>query len=141
MDTVETRIARHRLEDLHRLAQKAERCGSRILHVDGTSTHVATSATSPIAYAVTVNGCTCKGFATWGRCGHWALLLSELGQLPDLARPATATCPTCEGSGVDPDCHGHRVAGGSVSCPCDGCQGTGTVEVDVLIAERPALVA
>lgn len=115
MDTVQARIERHRLEDLHRLAAKAEQGGSRILHVAGTSNHVATSATSPIAYAVTVNGCTCRGFQAWGRCGHWALLLSELGRLPDLEldvvlddEPAPAVtavvvepapCRTCRGEG------------------------------------------
>ncbi|MDP9355942.1 MAG: hypothetical protein M3R02_11815 [Chloroflexota bacterium] len=103
MDTVQARITRHRIEDLHRLAAKAEQGGSRILHVAGTSNHVATSATSPTRYAVSLAGCTCKGFAAWGRCGHWALLLSELGRLPDLAdtvveeRPAP--CRTCRGEG------------------------------------------
>ena len=105
MDTVETRVARHRLEDLHRLAAKAEQGGSRTLHVSGTTSHVATSATSPVCYAVTVNGCSCKGFAAWGRCGHWALLLSELGQLPDLEQDVlldeshSARCRTCRGEG------------------------------------------
>ncbi len=105
MDTVETRIARHQLEDLHRLAAKAEQGGSRILHVAGTDGHVATSATSPTAYAVTVNGCGCKGFAAWGRCGHWALLLSECGMLPDLEPDVVVDerhserCRTCRGEG------------------------------------------
>ena len=106
MDTVERRITRHRVEDLHRLAAQAERKGSRILHVAGTDGHVATSASSPTCYAVTVNGCTCRGFVTWGRCGHWALLLSELGQLPDLEQDVvlderhSERCRTCRGEGV-----------------------------------------
>ncbi len=105
MDTVQARVECHRLEDLHRLAAKAEKGGSRILHVDGTSNHVATSARSPTCYAVTVTGCTCKGFQAWGRCGHWALLLSELGQLPDLEQDVVVDgrhserCRTCKGEG------------------------------------------
>ncbi len=127
MDTaVETRITRHRLEDLHRLAAKAEAGGSRILHVDGTSTHVATSATSPITYAVTVNGCTCRGFQTWDRCGHWALLLSELGRLPDLVDAVVdeqpAPCRSCRGEGYVRA----YVGGGlndwtAISCSCTRC--------------------
>ncbi len=103
MDTVEARVSRHQLEDLHRLAAKAEKGGSRILHVAGADRHVATSASSPTCYAVSLAGCTCKGFTIHSRCGHWALLLSELGQLPDLAdtvveeRPAT--CRSCRGEG------------------------------------------
>ncbi|MDP9470573.1 MAG: hypothetical protein M3Q71_07885 [Chloroflexota bacterium] len=105
MDTIEARITRHRIEDLHRLAAKAEKGGSRILHVSGTNGHVATSASSPVCYQVSVAGCTCRGFATWGRCGHWALLLSELGQLPDLEQDVVVDerhserCRTCRGEG------------------------------------------
>ncbi len=97
------RIAETTVEDLVRLANQAERKGSRILHIDGTSGHVATSASSPVCYQVSVAGCTCRGFATWGRCGHWALLLSELGQLPDLADVVVdeqpAPCRACRGEG------------------------------------------
>ncbi|MDP9358514.1 MAG: hypothetical protein M3Q71_24845 [Chloroflexota bacterium] len=103
MDTVQARITRHRLEDLHRLAAKAEQGGSRILHIDGTDHHVATNASSPTCYAVSPEGCSCKGFATWGRCGHWALLLSELGRLPDptdtIVEERPAPCRSCRGEG------------------------------------------
>ncbi len=126
MDSVETRVSRHRLEDLHRLAAKAEKGGSRILHVAGTDRHVATSASSPTCYAVSLAGCTCKGFATWGRCGHWALLLSELGLLPDLAdtvveeRPAP--CRSCRGSGFVRMTTGPALADW-VMAPCTACTG------------------
>ncbi len=123
MDTVEARVSRHRLEDLHRLAAKAEKGGSRILHVAGTSDHVATSASSPVCYQVSVAGCACRGFQAWGRCGHWALLLSELGRLPDLTDTVVeehpAPCRPCRGEGYVRA----YVGGGlndwtAVPCPC-----------------------
>ncbi|MDP9355930.1 MAG: hypothetical protein M3Q71_02725 [Chloroflexota bacterium] len=126
MDTVEARITRHRLEDLHRLAAKAEKGGSRILHVAGTSNHVATSASSPVCYQVSVAGCSCRGFATWGRCGHWALLLSELGRLPDLTdtvveeRPAP--CRSCRGTGFVRMTTGPALSDW-VTTPCTACSG------------------
>ncbi len=117
MDTVQTRITRHRLEDLHRLAAKAEQGGSRILHIDGTDRHVATSASSPTCYAVSVDGCTCKGFVTWGRCGHWALLLSELGRLPDLeADVVLEEQPVVTAVVVEP-------------APCRACRGEGWIRM------------
>ncbi len=126
MDTaVETRISRHRLEDLHRLAAKAEKGGSRILHVAGTDGHVATSASSPVCYAVSVNGCSCKGFAVHARCGHWALLLSELGQLPDqqedvlLDEQHSQRCRVCRGEGYARSYVGGGLADWVVSpCSC-----------------------
>ena len=127
MNTVRVRVERHRLEDLHRLAAKAERAGSRILHVVGTSDHVATSASSPTCYAVSVDGCGCRGFTAWGRCGHWALLLSELGQLPDLEQDMVVDeqpvpCRTCRGEGFV-----RAYVGGGLSdwvaTPCTSCTG------------------
>ncbi len=126
MDTVESRITRHRLEDLHRLAAKAEQGGSRILHVAGTSNHVATSASSPVCYQVSVAGCTCKGFTTWDRCGHWALLLSELGRLPDLTDTViaeqSAPCRSCRGSGFVRMTTGPALSDWVVA-PCTACTG------------------
>ncbi len=126
MDTVQARVDRHRLEDLHRLAAKAEKGGSRILHVAGTSGHVATSASSPVCYQVSVSGCGCKGFAVHGRCGHWALLLSELGRLPDLADvvcdEAPALCRSCRGTGFVRMTTGPALADW-VMAPCTACTG------------------
>ncbi|MDP9355883.1 MAG: hypothetical protein M3R02_11510 [Chloroflexota bacterium] len=126
MNQVEARVTIQKAEDLHRLAAKAEKGGSRILHVAGTSNHVATSASSPVCYQVSVAGCTCKGFAAWGRCGHWALLLSELGRLPDLTdtvveeRPAL--CRSCRGSGFVRMTTGPALADW-VMAPCTACTG------------------
>lgn len=71
-----------------------------------TGQHVATSATDPSrCYHVDVErGCTCKGFSTWGRCQHFALLLAELGRLPELepdvaVDEAPAPCRECRGAG------------------------------------------
>ena len=46
-------------------------------------------------------------------------------------------CPSCRGGGVEPDCVGHRVAGGLLFCECSGCGGTGGLTEGSLSA-RPA---
>ncbi len=104
MDT-QTRAAVQRAEDLRRLALKAERAGVRVLRIDGTDRHVVTSATHPTCYAVTVAGCSCKGFQAWQRCQHHSLLLAELGLIPDtddvvVDERHSERCRTCRGEGV-----------------------------------------
>ncbi|MDP9359779.1 MAG: hypothetical protein M3R02_31750, partial [Chloroflexota bacterium] len=81
--------------------------------------------------------CSCAGFLRWQRCKHAAALLAELGRLPhaDPAPAPVATCPTCGGNGIDPDCRGHRVARDYfVHCACCVCDGSGSVTVAVVMA-------
>ncbi|MDP9370507.1 MAG: hypothetical protein M3Q03_19935 [Chloroflexota bacterium] len=111
MNTATTRrIAQTTAEDLHRLADQGERNGIRILVDHRTGQHVATSASDPTrCYHVDAErGCTCKGFAYWGRCQHHSLLLSELGLIPDPDPIVTnvvvldehpAPCRACRGAG------------------------------------------
>ena len=82
---IERRLRNQRAEDLRRLADQGERRGVRILVDHRTGQHVATSATDATkCYHVDVErGCTCKGYAYWGRCQHHSLLLAELGQIAD----------------------------------------------------------
>ena len=82
--TVQTRTERQRVEDLIRLADQGERNGVRILCEPVSDQHFATSATSPILYRVSADGCGCRGFQAWRRCQHHALYLAEMGLLPDL---------------------------------------------------------
>ncbi len=80
MTTTFERIARTAIENRERLAAKAEREGVRILVDHCTGQHVATSTSDGSrCYHVTPAGCTCRGFASWGRCKHHSLLLAELG--------------------------------------------------------------
>ena len=83
---VERRIGIQRAEDLRRLADQGERNGVRILVDHRTGQHVATSATDLTrCYHVDAErGCTCRGYAVWGRCQHHSLLLAELGCSPDV---------------------------------------------------------
>ncbi len=142
--TTAQRISTQRAEDLARLASQGEKKGLRFLVflVDHrTGAHVATSASDPSrCYQVDAErGCTCKGFDTWGRCQHHSLLLAELGRLPEPAAAPVLVCPACGGRGSDPACHGHRLAGGVITCPCDRCQGVG--HVAPVITEAPARLA
>ncbi len=123
--------------DLWRLADQARTNGVRLLSEGLSGERFATSATDPsTVYRLTAYSCTCMGFCHTGRCQHHALLLAELGWLPDLepVPAAVATCPTCGGCGIDPACAGHPVAGMTVHCPCDACDGAGTVTVAVVLA-------
>ncbi len=131
MNTAMTRrVGTQQAEDLHRLADQAERKGVRILVDHCMGQHVATSATDPTTcYHVDVErGCTCKGYGTWGRCQHHSLLLAELGRLPD-PEPVVTTVVTIE---QPAPCHFCRsegftrayVGGGLsdwVAVPCAGC--------------------
>ncbi len=111
MNTAVTRrVSAQRVEDLHRLANQGEKKGVRILVDLRTGQHVATSASDPTrCYHVDVErGCTCKGYGTWGRCQHYALLLAELGRIPDPEPVVTevvvlderpTSCRSCRGAG------------------------------------------
>ena len=116
---VEQRVRDQQAEDLRRLADLGERNGVRILLTrDGT--HVATSASDQTrAYVVSATGgCQCKGFGVWGRCQHWALLLAELGLIPDAG---SAPCPACEGRGWGEPWWVPGTDAYAVSCrSCDG---------------------
>ena len=125
MDT-ETRAQTQRAEDLWRLCRQAEEKGIEILLTADGEMFATSHTNGALLHRVTERGCDCRGFTYWQRCSHHSLLLAQLGMLPDV-RPALATCSVCEGSGFDPECSGHRVAGGTVSCPCYGCAGHGTV--------------
>ncbi len=106
---VARRIVTQKAEDLHRLANQGEKKGVRILVDPRTGQHVATSASDPTrCYLVDVErGCTCKGYGTWQRCQHYALLLAELGRIPDPAPVVEvvildaqpAPCRSCRGEG------------------------------------------
>ncbi len=101
------RVSTQRVEDLHRLANQAEQKGIRIL-LTADGEHLATSATNPtLLHRVDERGCDCRGFFYWHRCTHHALLLSQLGLIPDpdpvvadvviLEQPAP--CRSCRGEG------------------------------------------
>ncbi len=101
------RIGTQRAEDLHRLANQAEQKGIRIL-LTADGEHFATSTSNPTTlHRVSEHGCDCKGFAYWGRCSHHALLLSQLGLIPDPEPVVTevviieqpASCRSCRGEG------------------------------------------
>ncbi|MDP9353911.1 MAG: hypothetical protein M3R02_01255 [Chloroflexota bacterium] len=125
------RIGTQCVEDLHRLASQGEKKGVRILVDPRTGQHVATSASDLTrCYHVDVErGCTCKGYGTWQRCQHYALLLAELGRIPDPDLVVTevvvldeqpAPCRSCRGAG-----YVRAYVGGGLSdwipVPC-GCQ-------------------
>ncbi|MDP9359417.1 MAG: hypothetical protein M3R02_29855 [Chloroflexota bacterium] len=126
-------------EKWRRLARQAEESGIEILRVSATGETFASSATLVgELHRVSVDACDCMGHERWGRCSHRAWLLATLGQLPALTSEPAATCTTCTGRGVDPDCTGHAVAGMTIHCPCYACDGAGTVPVDVVISEQHA---
>jgi hypothetical protein len=108
MNQTQSRISTQRAEDLHRLADQAEVRGIRIL-LTADGEHFATSSSNPTTlHRVSPQGCGCKGFTCWGRCMHHALLLSELGLIPDIDPIVTdvvildeqpAPCRSCRGEG------------------------------------------
>ena len=98
--------------DLRRLAGQAQAKGVRLYSELVSGERFASSASRPgTVHRLTAYSCTCEGFCRWQRCMHLSALLSELGWIP----PA---CGPCQGTGVEPDCKGHRVAGGVVFCEC-----------------------
>jgi hypothetical protein len=83
---LETRVRQHcRPEDLWRLADEGERRGLRVLSAtDGRGWAVTSHSCPGLLHMVTVTGgCDCEGYRAWRRCTHWAMLLAELGMLPD----------------------------------------------------------
>lgn len=83
------RVRAQHAEDLHRLADQAEHAGVRILLEPTEGAHFATDPANPTrVYRVGVERCTCRRFRVWGRCGHHALLLAELGLIPDAEEAA-----------------------------------------------------
>jgi len=77
------RFIRDRFERQKRLADRAAAEGVRIVILYKTERHLAIDPHYPEAYAVNTERCSCREFSLWGACPHHALLLSELGQLPD----------------------------------------------------------
>jgi hypothetical protein len=83
-DVVYRRAAAHQAEDLQRLADRADREGVIIYVERVVGRHDATSGRDPTRlYRVSPSACDCPGFTTWGRCGHAALLASQLSWIPD----------------------------------------------------------
>lgn len=86
--TIEARVAVFQCEDLHRLANQAERDGVRIL-ATRTGAHYATDDVDATRlHSVTPDGCDCNRFRWFGRCGHHSLLLAELGMIGDAGQGA-----------------------------------------------------
>ncbi len=128
-------------EKWHRLARLAREQNVLLLTESASGERFAMSVSQPgKIHRLTPNGfgftCSCEGFLRWNRCKHAAALLEELGWLRAVERtPASiATCPTCHGSGIDPACSGHPVAGMTIHCPCYACDGSGTVAVHLVTA-------
>ena len=87
--TVADRVRAQRAEDLRRLADRAERAGVRILLDRRTGRHAATDPNDPTrCHFVGTESCTCKRFALLGTCEHTALLLAQLGLIPDAEEAA-----------------------------------------------------
>jgi len=124
MHQVETRVQVQRAEDLHRLADQADRRGIQIL-VTADGEHFATSNTNATTlHRVSRRGCDCKGFTYWQRCTHHSLLLAQLGALPD-PDPVVEECSPdrcrCGGQGYT-----FAFVGGGLSdwiaVPCTSCR-------------------
>lgn len=79
---------------LHRLAAKAQVEGCRVYRQHGADSRflVTSARDESLVYMVDVRDarCGCEGFARWGACKHFALVLAELGELPD-PEPPTST--------------------------------------------------
>ena len=78
------RQRRFEVEARHKLADRAEKMGVRIVQEFRSGEQFAVDRRKPVAYRVSTTDCSCKEFRFWGRCPHWALLLRELGMIPDL---------------------------------------------------------
>jgi len=73
-------------EALYRLLKKAREQGVQLLMDGETERWYATSGTiENVIYAVSETGCTCQGFASFGRCKHFALYLEQFGKRPPTA--------------------------------------------------------
>ncbi len=124
--------------------------GVQVRQLAGSGAWIATSGSdATAAYLVNGQACECQA-GEYGDpvCKHRAAFWHALGSLDLEPEPVAvvapapiATCLTCGGNGFDPACTGHAVAGMTIHCPCFACDGAGTVAVDVVIAERPAIAA
>jgi len=134
---------------LHRLAAQARERGIQI-HVYDLGNAVEYYATSitrkGTLHRVTMLSCDCAGFQRHQRCGHFARLLAEVGELPELTPdPAPPTqpdtgettdvelqCEACAGSQFDAILN-HAGKWIDVSCPI--CNGRGTVDVELHVID------
>jgi hypothetical protein len=119
--------------DFWRLADEARRRGVMILTEPSTSERFATSATEPrVIHRVNPSVCSCKGFAAWRRCTHQALLIAELGWLPDDPdrdpdpSPAPAPSAACAAPSGEIPC---PLCDGATAPSCPICDGRGVVAV------------
>jgi len=91
-----TRVPETRTDALRRLACRARERGVSILEYPPANEFYATSTSRPgELHRITLVSCDCLGFLRHARCGHHALLLVQLGQVPpdpesDPAGPAAA---------------------------------------------------
>lgn len=146
VQTVTRRPVRRATPERWRAALKrAMAAGVQSRQLAGSGAWVATSATDPLAaYVVSGQNCECRAAAEGDpvclhRAAFWhaqgALELESEPAAPVVTTPALATCPTCGGNGIDPACRGHRISAGYfVHCPCFGCDGVGTVAVNIVLA-------
>ncbi len=131
MNQTQTRIVTQKTEDLHRLANQAEARGIRIL-LTADGEHFATSTSNPTTlHRVSRHGCDCRGFSYWGRCSHHSLLLSQLGEIPDIETVVTdvvildeapAPCRSCRGTGFVRMTTGPALSDWEMA-PCTKCSG------------------
>ncbi len=135
--------------DFWRLAEEAEQRGITILVEPISGEHFATSSSKAnILYRLTGFSCTCKGFLRWQRCTHHALLLAQLGWLPDLegepepdpdpspASPALSVpglvpCPECDATGQVVAFFGPDDEQGETDCGL--CGGAGEIEPERIV--------
>jgi hypothetical protein len=110
------------VEDLHRLAELGRDRGLRLFEPAPNHWYCTSHSASFALHTLTAWSCDCRGFIAHGRCSHYALLLSELGWLPD-PEPPTITCPRCQGCGLHYSRECERA--GFPYPGCDVCNGTG----------------
>ncbi len=131
--------------------------GIQVRQLAGSGAWIATSGSdAAAAYLVSGDSCECQaGEHGDPICKHRAAFWHAQGALdldpepaatpaPVVVEPAptSATCPTCNGNGIDPACRGHRVARDYfVHCACCVCDGSGSVIVSVVIADPAAIAA
>ena len=139
-DAIDRRILVQRAEALRRLADRASAAGVDIFVLDPrTGAHIATDPDHPIrVFRVDAAGCACRCFTIWGRCGHRALLLSQLGLIPDAG---SVPCPVCRGRGWGEPQPVPGTAAYTVTCRA--CDGRGWVPPATIVVggeRRPAAV-
>ena len=83
LQTIAARIESQRIEDLHRLANQAERAGVRILSTKDGESLATCPGNASLLYRLTPESCDCLHFVAFGRCPHHSLHLAELGLIPE----------------------------------------------------------